>query len=526
MGVDQGNLSEDRGERIMPVSVTEYESGEQITEAVRAINADKERVAAAIDAAHLLWGPEERITIHNIVTDEEIEATVRPFTCNVDVRVLGTDIPSGKHYAWTFEDGPSDWGAVEHGGWGLCNLQDIDGGKTRWSSYISEGAAREYGIHLTMMDKLAESDLIHRPIPITVSLYVAAIADTLGIPHAVADDAKVSEADGGREDDRRVYVSSKSDLPQLDACIPDKHREPNSKVSNAVFVPQDSESWLVLPTGGGNVKVVVGDLTNDGDIAPSFDLDSLDRRIVAAVYTLQSEGVRFTSRGLIVQELGYTPTHDNKLEIGRRVTKLMGKWADIDASGQRVQNEPAAEVIDPITGQKVTPRRMKRSVLPLSEWVFVTETGEELIRYEILGTPPTAWHAELTGEVLTYDRDRYIEVAPIGEDGKPIVQRRQSKQQANLKIVISNRVCSLRHASKKSHIDEFITWDKLFELAGIKIGGRTTKKRYMDFTTAYLRALKRSRDIYDFEIVTGDRQSRRSKGVRIIVRKPKPADKR
>ena len=520
----------------MPVSVIEYRDGEQITEAVRAINADGKRAAEAIRRAGLTWVDTKPLRLSLPMGGEVSEVEVMPFDCAIDVRVLGTDIPAGRHFAWAVDGKPSDCG-VKRGGWSLCEAVEDESGGVGLYAYIADGVARKCELP---------------PIHVSVSLYVAAIADKLGIPQGgtPSDDPisqaitetltapyheEISAAEPEAEEGQTDDATSERTAPLKRVAF---IAEPCDKLSheirkgNPALYKVEGAKLKVNSRTHATISASIGHYTKGYDdvstamreAAKRYRMDSVDWEIMKVIASLYRAGNAEMPMPSIARHIYTDYQRKERIgEVSSRVETMLFVPVNLDWREQAAEYD----MHDPITKQPMTYEDFEpistHTRLLKGDIVSKRDSHGNLVDVFVAESMPTiVEHALAIGqcaEVPVEVRD----LPPIRSDGRQ--RKRLMSEYCIMKNNVIGYVYQLRKddekAGRRKRSEKGLTTYRLYETffpSGITDAKR--RRRAIDVIEDTLRMLWDQGIIYGFSPRTEGQGGRRT-GVEVFLRKPK-----
>lgn len=351
----------------------------------------------------------------------------------------------------------------------------------------------------------------------------------LTFPRVFAAVAIAHARQDGREDDaellERWHMKAASEFevanvaPALTKVTPRTTYWPTDKATHSLTDPDVfTEGGWPLEVGRKKGQMTINfSLAYDaGIVTTSRELDSVDREVVSAVTSLREAARRGTGEPVvsaytIAKTMGIpNPDKEQCRDIDARMRDLMSVTCTIDFTEEAQKRK----LVNPETGQLFTKAKIVRHVVPADLFEGVDENGNEYVRYRLASDPPTYEHAKLIGQVVTWPQ-RVERLAPLREDGTRYRRHNTDRQRA-VKKAILERVYSLKN--RKSHYSNVILYQTLCEATGVDPDNRSVKKRVVDFTEAYLRALQRDGVIVDFQPET-EGSSHAKTGVRVFVKR-------
>jgi len=305
--------------------------------------------------------------------------------------------------------------------------------------------------------------------------------------------------------------------PTLEAIAPENRIVPNSKVTQVL---RQGKAPLLFEQGGRNLKVdeknrqIQFALWQDEEAAieVSDTIDAEDVTVIEAVSTLKHAGNTVITPGQIVKHMGYgRPTPELVEEVHGRVLRLMSIKGRIDWT----QQAKAWNLKNPDTGEPYEHAEIVGNLLSMTVFDGTDVKGNRDIRYKVASDPITYEHARLVHQVIDYPTE-LLDLVPIDEDNNEV--KRVNRDQKKLERAVLWYVFSLKNPRCK--MSNYVTYEALFDYAGVTIGSSSSRKRAVKFVQAYLKALQRAGVIYAFTPKIEQSRRHLQTGVSIFVEKP------
>lgn len=276
-------------------------------------------------------------------------------------------------------------------------------------------------------------------------------------------------------------------IPQLEAIKPRTHYAPNAKTTEVLTEPVLFDNTATLEVGKkvGQLTIDFGLGWSDGEAPANIDIshpiDKEDVRVIASVVTLKEAGNTTVSPFQIAETMGYSnPPVELQAEIHERVMKLR----QIDGRIDWTEQARRYGINNPDTGKPFEHAEITGHLIDCTVFNGTDTDGKRYIRYQLLSDPITYQHASKIGQVVQFPQ-RLVSLKPVEADGR--VKARVSREQAQVRDAILWYVFSL--SNPKNRLSATITYDKLFNRAGVDTSTAKRRKSAVKFTNDYLRAL-------------------------------------
>lgn len=370
--------------------------------------------------------------------------------------------------------------------------------------------------HVTIRASMDPIIVDDRPLKFVEALTFAAISDAENPQEAeeifrVAFDIpkKVDDADGNGQD-----------IPSIDTIKPHRHIVPNAKTSHVLTSPNlFCEGGAVLDVGRKAGQLSIDFELSFDDDAPeaittlSQPIDREDVRVIAAVATLKNAGNNVISPMQIAENMGYQkPSKELQEHVHERVMKLR----QIDGRIDWTEQAKKYGIPNPETGLPFTKAEITGHLLEAVVFHGVDEGGNTFVRYQLGADPITYQHAKQIRQVVDYPQRLLSETKPLDESGR--YAKRMTREQTNVADSILWFVYSLKNPKNK--LNQTITYERLFDLAGYVPSSTRARQRMVKFVSDYLRSLQAHGEVYGFTANTIGRQGK-AHSVTVVANEPK-----
>ena len=342
-----------------------------------------------------------------------------------------------------------------------------------------EETVRDDGTVVRSIKNETNLNLTMEPLEIERGHYLSFLEYIAWLAMTVAESDEIRDAIFHSAYKVDVKEPQDEELPRQDIEKPRKRKDPKTKVSRLIGIPENNAYLyqdLGVPLKVGESKdgkevtqmVAIQYMGADGILAEGREqLTQLDRQVHYAIISHYAAGNRVVSLVQIC-ELVYghnKPSPEQRRDVEECIDRQMWTRITIDMTDEA--NKYNLKRPDLLTDYK-----LMGQMLAIRKITARAANGKTIVAYQLMGEPILYTHAQVTGQIITY---------PV-----KLLQAPENMKNTDKTMAIRQTLIEEIDRAKKGNRSKFMKYDTIYELSGQVPNSRTERSRQNTAVKGYL----------------------------------------